>query len=388
MIVGIVTPFVYPHDREIRVRKLASAFKHNGYEVHVFCASDNSKLFEFVDRDGITINRINFLGKLGQVPFPFNPIWYFWLAWMCKKLSIDILVARDLRLSLPSAIIGRLLGIKTITDLGENFPAMYRFLGRSRYFINFAKLLEKSICKISNVVVVVAGENKERLINEYKISAQKIQVVTNVPSINQLPRWGEVIPKETFLSSEERLKLVFIGLIDDFRGLELLLHALTFLDNIAYKLTIIGDGPNLSQIMEMSKKMKLDKNVDFQGWVSEGKYQALMEHHIGLIPHVDCELTQTTIPNKLFDYMSVGLPVLATDLQPIKRIIHECNCGWIVPRDPIPISQMLKKLAFSPLDLYRAGQNGHDAIAVKYNWEVQTGELFSTIGVDPRLGKW
>lgn len=388
MIVGIVTPFVYPHDQEIRVRKIANSLKQLGHDVHILCGS-NGASFEFVDQDGIVVHRINILSgvpllhRIINIPVPINPAWYFWLFWMCKRLSIDVLIARDLRLSLPTAIIGKILGLRAIADFGENFPAMHRFLGRGKLIIHIIILLEKLVVQMVDYVFVVTEENKWRLCNADKTRVDKIHVLTNVPEISQLQQWGKTIPLESFQSMDGILKLVFIGLVDQFRGLELVLEALSYLDkDIKFQLTIVGDGPYLSHIQKVARQKGLEKNIEYKGWISEGKYRELLNHHIGLIPHVDCELTQSTMPNKSFDYMSVGLPFITTDLQPVSNLVRECKCGWVVPHDPLALSNLLKDLVTNPAEMYLRGQNGYLSVTEKYNWEYQSKETLKYVGID------
>lgn len=387
MIVGIVTPFVYPHDQEIRVRKIANSLKQMGHDVHILCGSDGD-LFEFVDRDCVFVHRINiltsvpFLHRVISMPTPINPAWYFWLLWICKRLSIDVLIARDLRLSLPSAIVGKILGLQTIADFGENFPAMHSFLGRGKLIIRLIALLEKIVVQLVDFVFVVTEENKWRIYNSCNVRADKIHVLTNVPAISQLQQWGETVPLESFHRMGSILKLVFIGLVDQFRGLELILEALSYLDKDAnFQLTIIGDGPYLSHIQKVARQNGLDNNIEYKGWISEGKYQELLNHHLGLIPHVDCELTQSTMPNKSFDYMSVGLPFITTDLRPISNLVRECKCGWVVPHDPLAIADLLNDVVTNPEEMYLRGQNGYKSVVKKYNWEYLSKEVFSLVGI-------
>jgi glycosyltransferase involved in cell wall biosynthesis len=386
MVIGIVTPFVYPHDQEIRVRKLAYSFNKAGYSIHVLCDSDE-KLFELVDSDGIPVHRISFLNGIRKIhhlahsPFPFNPVWYVWLLFISKKLKIKTFIVRDLRLSLPVVIIGKLTGIHTIADLGENFPAMHRFLDKSKIYIYMVETLENIAVLLADSIQVVTEENKSRLIKKFPSAVKKIEILTNAPMLSMLPLQKIIIMPEAFDDANECLKLVFIGLVDEFRGLELVLDALTFLedDGIKYLLTIIGDGPHLPFIRNLAVIKGISRNVIYKGWISDNKYVELQNHHIGLVPHVDCELTQTTIPNKVFDYMSIGLPVLTTHLKPVAQIVHETRCGWIIPHEAAAMAGCLKKIILNTNELYFRGQNGYRAVIEKYNWESQMEPILKHI---------
>lgn len=386
MIIGIVTHFIYPHDQEIRVRKLAHSIRNAGHSVHVLCDSDNN-IFELVDNDGISVHRVNLLKRILSVhrflhnPFPANPIWYIWIFVMSLKLRIQTLIVRDLRLSLPVVIIGKLTGIRTVVDFGENFPAMHRFLGRNKLYVCMIEILEGMVIRLADSIQVVTEENRSRLVRKSPSVDKKISILSNVPSLSMFPFQRNNIPLQAFDDVEKCLKLVFVGLVDEFRGLDLVLDALTLVENagMKYLLTIIGDGPHLPSIRDSAIKRRIDQNIIYKGWISDGKYAELLNHHIGLIPHVDCELTQTTIPNKIFDYMSVGLPVLTTYLIPVARIVNETHCGWVASHQPVAMADCLRKIALNPIELFSRGQNGYFAVTEKYNWERQIEPILRKI---------
>lgn len=373
MNIGIVTPFVYPHDQEIRVKKIARSLIQLGHEVNILCNSDGTS-YKIVTEHGVHIYRINYfkqiqiLHRFVRIPLPFNFFWYFWLLLMARKLSLDMIIGRDLKLALPVTVVGKVLGIKAVLDFGENFVASHQYRGSKGIFI--IRWLEKLAISLADKVWVVVEENRQRIINDGYAPSSKVAVLTNVPSLSDIPEWCQTISHEQFEEVGEIVKLVFLGMVTQKRGVQLVLEALSYLRNeVSFIFTIIGDGPDLPRIRDLAEEMGLASNMEYLGWVSEGKYAELLRHHLGLIPHVDCEHTQTTIPNKIFDYMSIGLPVLTTDLRPINRIIDECHCGWVVQHEPLAMADRIKRIISSPDEMFRFGQNGFQAVKAKYNWE-------------------
>lgn len=75
------------------------------------------------------------------------------------------------------------------------------------------------------------------------------------------------------------------------------------------------------------------------------------------------------LPNKLFDYMLMGLPVVASDLPEIRRVVEDADCGILVnPTDIDAIAKALDYLLSNPGEARRMGENGRRAVIEKYNW--------------------
>ena len=82
------------------------------------------------------------------------------------------------------------------------------------------------------------------------------------------------------------------------------------------------------------------------------------------------------IPHKLFQYMAMRKPIVATDCTSLKRIINECECGVIIT------SGDHKKIAEAIISLYnnkkcarKLGENGKEAVVKRYNWKIEAEKL-------------
>ncbi len=82
------------------------------------------------------------------------------------------------------------------------------------------------------------------------------------------------------------------------------------------------------------------------------------------------------LPNKLFDYMLLGLPVIASDLPEIRNIVTEAGCGVLVdPTDPDAIAGAIIYLLEHPEEARTMGENGRRAVLERYNWGEMEGRL-------------
>jgi glycosyltransferase involved in cell wall biosynthesis len=89
-----------------------------------------------------------------------------------------------------------------------------------------------------------------------------------------------------------------------------------------------------------------------------------------------------TTPNKLFEAMAAGVPVVASDLPGMAPYVRETGCGVLVdPTDPREIASAIRGLAEASPEARRSiGALGLAAAHERYNWERQAELLFEEYG--------
>ena len=88
--------------------------------------------------------------------------------------------------------------------------------------------------------------------------------------------------------------------------------------------------------------------------------------------HVDAQ------PNKMFEYMSAGLPIIASDFPLWRQIVVGAECGLLVdPMDPSAIADAMRWILLHPDEAERMGQNGKKAVHERYNWARESVALLS-----------
>ncbi len=366
--------------------KFARTLSSRGHEFYVFCPDSGTQ----APQEFFVYGRIVRLkpwtegrfGRLLVAPLPLNLIWVWWLLRRFRENSIDLVIVRDLRLALPVFLAARLCGIAAILDLGEHYPGMMEIIGKEKFahhIIRNQRLigwLEAVSVRMASIVWVVVDENRERL----KGYSSRIEVISNYPANQGTVR--QKVPVRPFSRDGNPINLVSLGLIDAIRGLDMAVDSLLILARTLgnIRLLIYGDGPFRSVLESRVKALGLTDRVVFAGWVPGSmRFEVLRRGDIGLILHRVCNLTRHTIPNKLFDYMSVGLPVVSTRLGPISRILESERCGIVVDESPEGAAEGIAELIVDWRKRVLYSENGYRAAQFRYRWAYEEEKIVRDI---------
>ena len=393
MKVGIVVPNNYPHDEEVRPRKTALALHRLDHKT-IMIAWNSEKNRAEEDIGYARVYRFGYFlrskfYKLLSHPFPLNFLWVLWIMDVARKESLDFLVSSNIRIAIPTILASKILKIPMVLDLQENNPEAVRARGMTsvaHYIVRNPKLvfmLEQLCVRMSSHVWVVVEERVKGLL-VWGVKERKISVVSNCPDLESMNTMQETdSPRDG-----ADFALIYVGRVEKLRGLDLILRSMPYIlkESNEVKLLIVGDGFDRTRMEDLVSELGIKDHVVFTGWIDFHKVPAwIKKADVGIIFNHVNEFTNTTIPNKLFDYMALGLPVLATDMKPVRRIVEQEKCGVIVPLNSSyeAVADTILELKNSPEKRIEMGKNGRNAVLRRYNWDVEFREVLSTFD---RLG--
>jgi glycosyltransferase involved in cell wall biosynthesis len=106
--------------------------------------------------------------------------------------------------------------------------------------------------------------------------------------------------------------------------------------------------------------------------------KVMNEATIAIIPALRVPKAVRAIPTKLFEFMAAGLPVVASDLPHLTRIIEGAKCGHLArPEDPESFVSAIRTLVEDRAKAKEVGNNGRRAFVDRYTWECQIPGLVS-----------
>lgn len=391
MTITVVWQCVYPWD--IRIEKFLNLFSKEGHEVHLICKGKHGLPTEENTFHG-KIHRVflspswigSFLSRLSIYPLFINPVWIYKTVKILKQNKSNIIIVRDLPLALMTGVIGKFLRIPVILDVAENYPAALIAYSKQSYkpflFMNgiLPRLYERISLRFMDQIFVVAEEQRIRL-NKLGISKDRISCVLNTPELSVFYDGMEVGMRERSLDKERPI-LLYVGKVDKHRGVHLLIEAMpeVLKKYPETRLEVIGDGTELNLLRNLVKELSLERSVDLKSWVNFREVPGIIRRStICLIPHLKSEHTDTTIPNKIFDYMAMGKPVVVSDCDPLKRIIEEEKCGLTFKSgDAKDLSEkVIQILRDHNMNAY--GVSGKKAVEEKYNWDRDSEKVLNVI---------
>ncbi|HET6228260.1 MAG TPA: glycosyltransferase [Bacteroidia bacterium] len=282
-----------------------------------------------------------------------------------------ILVSNDLDTLLPNYLISKLKRNILVYDTHELFCEVPE-LQSSPFKKRIWKAIERRIFpKLKYVFTVndsIAGIYKE----EYKV---EIRVVRNVPLLGYQAGPVKRTKKELGIPENKKIILLQGAGININRGAEEAVQAMQYLDDAV--LLIIGGGDVIEFLKRLTQELKLGSKVLFIGKVPFQELREYTQHaDLGLTLDKSTNLNyKFSLPNKLFDYIHAGVPVLSSDLPEIKKIIDGYNIGECIDgHDPQGIAKKISTMLHEET-IYQLWKKNTKIAAESLNWEKEEQQL-------------
>ncbi|HSW02149.1 MAG TPA: glycosyltransferase family 4 protein [Sedimentisphaerales bacterium] len=177
-------------------------------------------------------------------------------------------------------------------------------------------------------------------------------------------------------------RIIYLGAMSKTRGLLEVIEAFSRVvrRHPSWELCLVGSSRPQAFEREMkdaSVHRGVEANVKFVDWVPyEEKERLSSQASMGVITYLPYSNNTSCLPNKLFDYMLVGLPVIASDFPLYREVVEPNRCGILVdPSKPEEIAGAMEYLIEHPEEARQMGDNGRRAVFEKYNWEKESERL-------------
>jgi len=311
------------------------------------------------------------------VPIYYN-VWKRFVKDIIAKENPDAIHVHDLPLvKLANYFKTKNPNLLVVADMHENYPDLVKesehtntFLGKILSPVCLWRRFEsKQLNKVDRVITVIE-EMTNRLQTQQKIDKPITEISNCIVDINT-----NALPKAEL---NETVNLFYSGGLTIYRGLQIVIPAIKILlqRNIKVKLTIAGNGRYKDKLTALTNMLELNNHVTFLGHLDRTQLNIEQQKaDVGLIPHLRSVQTDNSSPNKLYEYMNDGLPVVSSDCLSLKRIIEDSKCGICYTHNsPESFANTIENLInnFSKVNF---GQNGINAVKTQYNWEKQKHKL-------------
>lgn len=286
----------------------------------------------------------------------------------------DAYHAHDLDALWPAAAAAKQLDVPLIYDSHEFWTEQSSLVGRP-LIRHFWSLLERRLIRQVHRTITVGTSIAESLQERYGLD--HVTVVRNLP-LYRPPVESDRIRSELGLA-EGRPVVLYQGGFLTGNGLSEQIEALAGLDQ-DLALVLIGDGPREAALKEQVRQQQLGGRVYF---ISRVPFAELHSYtcsaDLGL-----CLIKGTgrsfyySLPNKLFEYLMAGLPVVASDFPDMRAVVEQSGAGLVAnPVHPGDIRAKVGSMLADPSGR-RAYRQAALAAAQRFNWE-QEGPLLVSL---------
>lgn len=369
IVVSVTTDLV----TDQRVYKVCNSLYTNGYDI---------LLVGRKKKDSMPMDARPYRTHRFQLWFEKGPLFYaqynLYLFFYLLFHKADIYLANDLDTLLPNYLVSKIKGVPLAYDNHEYFTGVPELIKRPRVQ-KIWKRIENWIFPKVKYIYTDNFAKRSLFVEEFK---QPVEVVMNVPILQQTALDAQY----KLEGVENKFILIYQGTgINVARGTEELTLAMQYLDE-RFLLLFVGSGDVIDVLKALVKEHALENRVRFIPKVLHHILkQYTMQAHLGIT--VDKPISENYIysfPNKVFDYVHAGVPVLASRLQEVERIMNLYGIGTFVESyEPEHIAQRIQWVYDHPQQ-YAVWKENLLHAAKEINWQQQEKIL---LGIYQRIKK-
>ncbi len=359
---------VFAHSREERTRHVSG----HGFDIIRIGTSFALRIFRGGFHSGNGLHRL----LRGLVKIVLFLEYYFRVILLVSQKPADIYHAHDFN-TLPLALVlAKWHRAKLVYDSHELYLQTRQILGLPVFAQKLLRNVESYCIRRCHLVLTVSDSFAQILHDTYAIGRPR--VLMNVPMIPECNSCNGYSFREEFQDIGDSKIILFVGAIVPKRGLEVVINSLLHLEGCV--LVIMGfevDPFYKSGLNRLAREMNLHKKVYFKGAVEpEQVVPHCSSADLGIVlTKNDSPSYFSTLPNKIFEYIGAGIPVVGSHFPELDSIITGLDIGVTCkPDDPVEVTKSIRSVLFDE-SAYVRMKNNAVALRKKFSWENESIHL-------------
>lgn len=348
---------------ETRILKIITSCKANTTieRYMVFAANNHQPEQEYIMEDVLVYRPKQFIPKPKKskiLKAAFYIEWYIRILLFAKKQDISIVSCHSLAALPISILIKKLTKAKCVYETHELETER---AGLSGVLKKLAKLVERKLIYALDGIVVVSNAYADWYVKEYPGITRPL-VVRNIPDITNIDLVASNL-RGKFKIPKEKLLFTYIGILNFGRGLEIIIEA--FKKMPQHCLIIMGDGPYRDKVINEVKGIP---NIFYHESVPSDQVLSYVRCcDVGLfLAEAICLSYEYALPNKFFEYVFSGCPLILSSLIECKKLIDKHNVGWYCDASAEDLIKCISEITIDDLN-----EKKHNTLAMreKFSWK-------------------
>lgn len=363
---NVLVILISAYINDSRVSKISKSLSENNYNVNIKAIHNGNEHLEYkFKEEDVLVERLKLFSK--KLPKAFQFIKYIELTLRIafQKEKYDVIHCNDFA-PLPLSFFYKTFvnrNVKIVYDAHEYQAEVNNIKKVQKKFI---ELFERIFVKRVDLFITVS----KGILSEYKNKHQIRNYITlyNTPDNIKISNSTNKLKKELNLD-ENNMILLFQGNLSTGRGIEKILKYFNNADIENIDLVFMGNGK-----LEKLIKSYQNKNIHHLPAVDKSVLQEYTgSADVGIVPYENtCLNHYYCLPNKLFEYIHAGLPVIVNNLNDLEQIVLENSVGWVIDIDnELDFEKLINKSILN----YNNMDENIVRFKHKYNWSNEKQKL-------------
>ncbi len=311
-----------------------------------------------------------------------------------KEVDLVIATSTPLTVGIPALLFKKIRKTPYLFEVRDLWPEAPIQLGalKNPLLRKLALVLEKMICRNASHIVALSPGMKEGVAKVLG-SAENISMIPNMAKIDRFwQRERDAILMEELGLNNSTFKIIHFGAMGISNGLDYILDAAAILKSRGWnkiQFIFLGDGGVAPRLIERKSAEALDNVLFFPKEPMARTSEIVNLCDASIVPFLNLPILYTNSPNKLFDSLSAGLPVIVNSAGWTKQMVEENKCGaYVDPDNPNELANLAMDWE-SNADLVKTmGANARRLAETTYDKSILCNEFVEVVNdLEPKRKK-
>ncbi len=253
-----------------------------------------------------------------------------------KEFDLVIATSTPLTVGFPALVLKKLRQKPYIFEVRDLWPEVPIQMGglKNRMLIELAKVFERSIYK-NAIHIIALSPGMYEGVKSVGVSDEKISMIPNMSKIDEFwPREKNLVLQRELGLSESSFKIIHFGTLGIANGaMSIIETAIHMKKEVDVEFIFLGGGSTEKELEDRCRRENL-KNVHFLGKFGMTTTSEIVNVcDVSIVSFLNLPILYTNSPNKLFDSLSAGKPIIVNSAGWTKELVEEYKCGLYVDPD-------------------------------------------------------